>query len=272
MKFVRRRVQNTLVTVVLLALCFLWLEIVALSLNVQQYYSGWLLVVLFVLMLGFYLKKKFSSLRIGSSAKWAQFHYYSGILLFAVFLKHIEFSVPDGMIEQVLAALLALLTIGGLAGLLVNRLFAKRLAYSDEEVLFERIPAYRQQLQQRVEKTILEATERSGSSTLADYYLANLATFFSQPSHCWSHLLGRSFAAQKVRNELDQQMRYLGQEEADYALKLARFVDQKNNLDKHRALQGAMKYWGLAHLPVALMLSLFIVMHIVLVYAFRGAA
>ncbi|MEM7358523.1 MAG: hypothetical protein AAF431_05480 [Pseudomonadota bacterium] len=272
MTFAKRRLRNTMVTIGLVILSYQWLEIVALSLNIQQYYSGWLLVVLILLMLGLNLKKRFSQLGVGRTAGWAQFHYYSGILLFAVFLKHIEFALPDGLVEQVLAGLLALLTFGGLAGLLINRIFARRLAYSDEEILFERIPLYREQLQERVEALILEATEQSKSSTLADYYLLHLADFFARPGNTWSHLIGRSIPVQQIRQNLEQQMRYLAREEAAYALQLARLVEQKNNLDKHRALQGAMKYWGLAHLPVALVLSVFVIIHIVLVYAFRGAA
>ncbi len=75
-------------------------EIIDLSIQVQQYYSGWLMILLLIVLLSFYAKKKLSILPVGSSSTWAQLHYYTGLFLLIIYLKHIELSLPSGIIEK----------------------------------------------------------------------------------------------------------------------------------------------------------------------------
>ncbi len=272
MRFMRRRLRNTILLVIAIALTWYAFRIVALSLHTQQYYSGWLVAGLIVFLLSFYLKKKLSVLPLGSNAGWAQWHYYCGFFLIAAFAIHVEFSIPEGRVEQILGGLLALVVVVGVAGAIINRVFARRLAFLGEEIIFERIPEHTARLRERLERELAQSVEESRSSTLSDYYDERLAGYFSGNRDVASHLLGNRRPHLLRLNDLELQMRYLNQREAAFAMQLADYLEQKNTLDTHYALQGVLKYWGLLHAPIGVVLLLMVFVHIVLVYAFRGAA
>jgi hypothetical protein len=256
---------------ILISFCYVALEVVDRALYIQQFYSGWAMMAMMSVLLAFYLKKRLSILPIGSNASWAQLHYYVGLLLAAVFLMHIEFALPTGNIEIAMACLLLLVICTGVVGTLLNRVFARRLAFLPEEVIYERLGQHRQTIKNQAESIILGVVEKTSSSTLSDFYVEHLLGFFSAPKNFVSHVVGSDFALLHVQSKLEQQIRYLNADEAECAFQLQGLIKQKNTLDQHWALQGVLKYWGSLHMPVALMLIVLIFLHVVLVYAFRGA-
>jgi len=272
MKFMARRTRNFGLLAVAIGLAYIGLSIVDLSLNIQSFYSGWLLVSIIVVLMSFYLKKRLSVVPLGRNSVWAQWHYYLGLLLFAIFLKHLNFKFPDGNVELALTLFFLIVTGSGIVGGIINRVFARRLSFLDEEIIYERIPLYRQQLKAQVEKMLSEVVAKTGSTTLSDYYLNHLIFFFTKQQHFMSHILGGDYNHLRIQNKLEQQIRYLNSDEADCAFKLRALIEQKDILDRHSALQGVLKYWGVLHLPMALVLICLLFVHIVLVYAFRGAA
>ena len=271
MTFVARRVRNIIVLVIASALSVLGYQVLELSLLVQQYYTGWALVAVVVSLLLFGVKKRLSVLPLGSNASWAQWHYYSGAFLLVLFVLHVEFSIPDGFVELALTLNLLLVAVIGILGLFINRVYAKRLALLDEEIIYERITGLRSNLKQRVESALLDIVAKSKSSTLSSYYGDELANYFSGQKDFFTHLVGSSYQHQKRQSKLEHQLRYLNKDEADFVITLIEFVNQKNTLDKHAAMQSVLKFWGVLHAPIALIMTVFLVSHIVLVYAFRGA-
>lgn len=271
MTFLGRRFRNWCITLAVSAAALILFRVLDLSLLVQQYYSGWALVFVIMGLLFFGLKKKLSVLPLGSNASWAQWHYYNGVFLVVLFLIHIEFSVPNGRFELALTAVLLSVVSMGFIGLIMNRVYARRLAQLNEEIIYERIATLRNELKQRLESQLFKSVERSYSSTLTSYYLSDLAGYFSTRHDFLMHLLGSTYQHKKRRSNLELQLRYLNKDEADFAVSLLDFIDQKYTLDCHETLQGMMKYWGLFHGPFSLVMSLMIMFHVVLVYAFRGA-
>ena len=216
MNFVRRRLRNSVLLVLLCALALLAFQILDLSLLVQQYYSGWIMVFLILMLMAFGVKKRLSVVPLGSNASWAQFHYYAGQFLVFLFFIHIEFSLPNGIVEQALALLLLLTIVVGITGLIISRLYAKRLAHLDEEVIYERIDTLRIEVKRKLELQLLESVERSKSSTLSSYYLEHFASYFSKSQDRLAHLFGSTYPHRKRRADLEQQLRYLNKEEADF--------------------------------------------------------
>lgn len=272
MRILRRRIRNTVLLAIAVALTWYAFKIVALSLQVQQYYSGWLVAGLITFLLLFYVKKKLSTLPLGRNASWAQWHYYCGFFLIAAFGIHVEFSIPDGYVERILAGLLAIVVAVGIGGAIINRLFARRLAFLSEEIIYERIPDHLLTLRQKLESELSKTVEESDSTTLSNYYAEHLAGYFSGNRDRLAHIFGSRQPHLERLNDLELQMRYLNQREAAFAMDLADYLEQKNTLDTHHALQGALKFWGVLHAPVGFVLLFMVLVHIVLVYAFRGAA
>lgn len=268
MKFALRRVRNFSILALVAGLVFFSLNVIDYSLNIQQFYSGWLMVLLIIGLLSFYAKKRLSIIPLGRTSIWAQWHYYTGLLLLVVFAKHVDFSLPDGLVDVSLFVLFVVVVMSGVGGAIFNRLFAKRLAALDEEVIFERISQHRYALRCEAEKLLLDVVEKTDSDTLSRYYLEHLMAYFDRPKHIFSHLIGSAYATLRIQNSLQRQIRYLNGAEAECALSLQKLVDQKDILDRHLALQGFLKYWGVLHFPVSLCMSVLLILHIILVYAF----
>lgn len=270
MKFTHRRVRNFSILGIVAVIVFFVLNIIDYAFNAEQFYSGWLMFFLIVGLLSFYLKKRLSVVPLGTNAVWAQWHYYTGLLLLMVFVKHVDFSISDGMVEMSLFVLFITVVMSGVGGAIFNRVYAKRLAALGEEVIFERIPQHRQTLRSEVERLLLEVVSKTDSDTLSSYYLKHLMVYFDRPKHLFSHLIGSGYASLNVQNSLEQQMRYLNGAEAECALSLKKLIHQKDILDRHLALQGFLKYWGVLHFPVSLCMGSLMIWHIVLVYAFSS--
>jgi len=270
MKFLNRRVRNFVILGVVASLVLAGLTVIDYALDIQQFYSGWLMIALMASLLMFYAKKRLTILPIGKNAAWAQWHYYTGLLLLIVFAKHIDFSIPGGTVELSLFILFMIVVGSGAGGAFINRVYAKRLASLEEEVIFERIAQHRQELRVEVESLLLEVVEKTKSDTLSNYYLKHLTSFFDRPRHVFSHLIGSGYATLGIQNGLERQMRYLNSHEVECALALKKLIRKKDLLDRHFALQGFLKYWGVLHLPVAILMSCLVILHIVLVYAFKG--
>lgn len=270
MKFLNRRVRNFVILGVVASIVLFALTVIDYALDIQQFYSGWLMVALITSLLMFYVKKRLSILPLGKSANWAQWHYYTGLLLLIVFVKHVDFSIPSGTVELSLFILFAIVICTGAGGALFNRVYAKRLASLEEEVIFERITQHRQELKCEVESLLVDVVEKTKSDTLSKYYLKHLTCFFDRPRHVLSHLIGSGYATLGIQNGLERQMRYLNSHEVECALALKKLIRKKDLLDRHFALQGFLKYWGVLHLPIALLMSCLIILHVILVYAFKG--
>lgn len=271
MSFVSRRVRNFVLLAAATVLAYICLTIIDRALLVQQYYSGWLLVSVMLTFMLFYLKKRLPTLPIGLNSIWAQWHYYLGLFFILVFAFHVEFELPNGKFEIVMSILLLIVSGSGIAGTMINRSFAKRLSYLPEEILYERIPHYRHLLQEQAENLIEDVVEKTNSTTLRKYYQTQLHGYFVNYV-LLPHIIGSQYPFLKARNKLDQQMRYLNEDEAATALELQALLEKKYTLDRSYALQWVLKHWGILHMPVGLMLLCCIVLHILLVYAFRGAA
>ena len=268
MKFVHRRIRNFTILGIVSVIIFFTLNVIDYSLNAQPFYSGWLLFVLIIGLLCFYIKKRLSVISLGTNALWAQWHYYVGLLVLMLFIKHVNFSLPDGIIEIGLFVSFIVVVMSGVGGAILNRVYAKRLAALDEEVIFERIPQHRQKLRLEAEQLLLDVVNKTDSDTLSTYYLDHLLGYFDQPRHIFSHLIGTGYATMHVQNGLERQVRYLNSVEAQCVSSLKKLIHKKDILDRHLALQGFLKYWGVMHFPVSICMSCLIILHITLVYAF----
>src|SRR5438874_7503706 len=135
-----------------------------------SFLSGWILFAL-ILALTFYSgRKKLPFIPLLSSEAWLQFHIYAGLLTGLLFAIHVNYRVPTGWFEGILAWLYALVMLSGLFGLFLSRTIPQRLTTRGGEVLFERIPAIRRQLQERAEALALKSIPEVKFTTIADFY------------------------------------------------------------------------------------------------------
>ena len=237
-----------------------------------SFLTGWILFAL-ILALAFYNgRKKLPFLPLLSSEAWLQFHIYAGLLTGVLFAVHISYRIPTGWFQVTLAWLYVLVMLSGFFGLFVSRALPKRLTARGGEVLFERIPAIRRELQDRAEALALKSIPEAKSATIADFYSRELKDFFASRQNFGLHLLEVSSPLNRILNRIKDLNRYLNEKECAILKEIADLVRQKDGLDYHYALQLVLKTWLFVHIPLTYSLLLFTLVHIVLVFAFSGGA
>ena len=217
-------------------------------------------------------RKKLPFLPLVSSRAWLQLHIYLGLFTGLVFLMHMRWHWPQGWFEMLLALLFVGVTLSGVFGWWLSRTLPKRLTTAGGEVPFERIPVIRRSLQLQAEKLVVAGVVPANSSTLADFYAARLADFFSRPANFQSHLVGSRRPLNYLLGQMAEVDRFINASEKKTVAELTELVRQKDMLDFHRSAQLVMKGWLLVHIPLTYGLLVFSVAHVVIIYAFSGGA
>ena len=236
----------------------------------SSFFTGYIFLgsLFFLTMLG--MRKRLSFLpKIGSASFWMQLHIYVGLSTFAIFGMHVKWRIPDGGLEIFLTALYFFVAFSGVYGMYVTRILPRRLTALNEEVIYERIPAFRQKLAQQARSIVLEACE--SSEVLAKFYANRLIYFFERPRSFAYNVSPSGGRRRQLVGEIEALDRFLGEDQRTASRKLAVLVRQKDDLDFHRAIQGRLKIWLFAHIGVTYSLLIVAVVHGVMAHAFSGA-
>jgi hypothetical protein len=236
------------------------------------YLTGWVLLGLMLYLTLYNSRKKLPFLPLVSSRTWLQLHIYLGLFTGLVFLMHMRWHWPQGGFEILLALLFVGVTLSGIFGWWLSRTLPKRLTTAGGEVPFERIPVIRRSLQLQAEKLVVSGVVPANSSTLADFYAARLAGFFSGPANFQSHLFGSSRPLNYLLGQMAEVDRFINAAEKKTVAELTELVRQKDMLDFHRSAQLVMKGWLFVHIPLTYGLLVFSIAHVVIIYAFSGGA
>ena len=230
--------------------------------------TGWLLVAVMVFLSLFNVRKKFSMLPLGNAKTWLKLHVSGGILALFFFWIHTGSLWPLGRYEQILALLFYLITVNGIVGYILQKIYPGHLTQTGLEVIYERIPAEIAEIRERAEALVLECTQVTGVETLARYYLETLDWFFRRPRFFATHMVGRQRARHWLRQRFAVVRRYLNDAENSYMMKLQVLAETKNKIDVHYTLQTILKYWLLVHVPLTAAVLVFVIWHILLVHAY----
>lgn len=233
-------------------------------------YTGWTLFILMIFMASYNIRKKLTFLPLGSSSFWLQLHIYGGFYCCLVFLFHIDFRRPTGHLEVTMTILFSLIFLSGVLGLIISRIFPRRLSAKSEEFIFERIPQYRKTVRDKAEKLILDSIPETDSELIARFYKKDIAGFMAQPKYFIYHFWGSQRPLVKILRKLESLSRYLNEKEKKYCEQLRELIVKKYDLDYSLCLQGCLKYWLFIHIPLTYSLMIFVILHVILVYAYTG--
>ncbi len=229
--------------------------------------------VLLGLMLGLVLlrgRKVLSMVPLGRAAFWLRLHVVGGFLAVVVFWLHTGALWPMGRYEQVLAGLFYFVSASGIFGYLVQRAYPSRLTQTGHEIIYERIPAAIAELRAAAEDVILECGEKTGSDTLAKYYVETFEWFFHQPRFFASNAVGAARGAHWTRHHCGTVGRYLSSAEEPYLDKLVDLLAAKVVIDTHYAAQRIMKTWLWGHVPASMALIVLAIWHFLAVNAYAS--
>jgi hypothetical protein len=163
-----------------------------------------------------------------------------------------------------------IIAVSGVAGLMISRVFAKRLATRGEEVIHERIPVFLKRLRDECDAYIEQSVAELRSTTVADFYTSRVRPFIDRPRNLAEHIFGWNRARYTMRGDFDLVRRYLSRDEEKALDWLFQRVHEKDQLDYAYALQATLKGWLFFHVPLTYSLLLLALFHVMLVYAFSG--
>ncbi|HKI96064.1 MAG TPA: hypothetical protein VJ992_12330 [Gemmatimonadales bacterium] len=239
----------------------------AYSLRTASYLTGWTLFAVMIWLALLNARKKINTVPIGRATLWVDVHVWLGVLAVAIFAVHVHFREPKGWVEGALAVVFGIAVVSGIVGIFLSRTVPRRLRTRGEQVIFERQPIFRRRLREELDGVVAGVTS---SESLSDFYARRLIPFFAEPRNLWHHLLQSRTPAHALLTELDGLGRYLDENERAAQQTIAELIRVKDDLDYHYAHQTALKYWLFVHIPVAYTLLVLAIVHVTLVYTYRG--
>jgi hypothetical protein len=241
------------------------------NIGYTSHFSGWTLLALIVFLALYNVRKTVPFLPLGSSSAWLQLHIYVGLLTGTLFAVHVDFSVPDGIFECLLTLIYLSVLLSGLIGLYMTRSFPARLTMLGNEVIFEQIPVVRRELQDRVEALVVIENSDHEKTAIAHFYRHQIRPFLLTHHDLATQLTrGTSARWHQLSRAIEDQNRYLDQEERRLMDEVREHVRRKFQLDTQYALQGALKVWLFFHIPAVWALLIFAFFHSILVHAWSG--
>jgi hypothetical protein len=244
--------------------------VLSVSLRQAAIYSGFLLLTLVLGLTLFNSRKKLPFLPLARASTWLQIHIYAGFFCAFIFLLHVRFSPPHGPLETLLALVFCVVILSGFFGIFISRFFPSRMALSGEPLIYERIPAYRREIQQNVEALIRRAETETQSSTLADFYLSQLRPFFHRLPSALEALGGMDRRSGRLLKELTALNRYLNDAEKAIAAEMRDWIQTAQNLHYQYAAQRLLKLWLFVHIPFTYSLILIALVHAALALIYAG--
>jgi hypothetical protein len=267
-RFTARRCRNLAILVVAAVACVLLDQLLGLSLRDATSISGMCLLAMVVFLTLYNAMKKMPYFPLGRASTWLQLHIYVALLSIVIFGLHVGLRVPGGVFNSVLAALYLAVALSGVFGLIVSRLFARRLTARGEEILFDRIGRKLGMLRRAAEHVVQRCLKETHSTLLPEFYTARLEPFFARHRNLGRHLVLSTRPQQAILTELDAQSRYLDDEESKYLAEIALLVEQKDDLDYQYVHHATLKYWLFVHVPLTYALLVFAALHLLLVFAY----
>lgn len=223
--------------------------------------TGYTLFVLLLLLGLFNARKRLSMVPVGRASVWLAFHVVAGVLAVAMFWLHTGTIWPAGLYEQVLAGLFYLVSLSGIIGYGLSRMLPRRLAQTEIEIIFERIPAELAEIREKpAQRPDIMLRDR-----VAACFLGTLSWFFARPRFRISHIVGGDAAGHWLRGPGSAVRRYLNDPEQVYFNQIIDLAELKCLIDRHYSCQELLKKWLLVHVPLAMAVILVAVWHLILV-------
>ncbi|NOZ41104.1 MAG: hypothetical protein GXP24_12895 [Planctomycetes bacterium] len=270
--FIKRRLRNTALTVAALGGFVAWKLWRESGLCATSFDTGYALLAAILFLALYNFRKKLPVLPWTTSAGWLQLHLYVGLSTAVLLGLHIDWRVPNGILETILAALYLATFASGLIGIYWTRTLPRKLARVSEEVIFERIPLLRSQVRDRAERAVLEAVRSSGATTLGEFYSDRLHDFFQRSRGLRFFLRPNNRLRRQLLAELTEVNRYLSEPERKTCEQLFALIRRRDDLDYHAALQWRLKAWLFLHIGLTYPLVAVASVHGLLAHLFDGGA
>lgn len=249
-------------------LVWVWIVQIESNLNYSEFVSGGALFVIILFLSLFNARKRLPFLPLAPAHRWFLLHTVGGFLALFLFWLHTGVFWPRGLYVQVLAFLFYGVTLSGILGLIMEKVYPNLLTRVGLECIYERIPRDLAEIRNKAETLVLDCTEKTGSDTLAQHYFETLGWFFQRPRFFLNHAFGGQNAQTWVRQQCFILERFLNEKERDYLDQIFILADTKRKIDFHYSVQTLLKGWLLVHVPLAAAVLAMVVWHLIVIQVF----
>jgi hypothetical protein len=195
---------------------------------------------------------------LGPASVWLRWHLYGGLLFELLVLMHTRFRMPVGALNLLLWAFALWLTISGLLGVWIQRWIPRAIASGlANEVHYDRIPELVRRLASNAEAFVASCSE-----PIQSFYQTNLAAIFASPQPSLTYYADVTGGRHSRQKQFQYLARALGGEERTKLDRLERMFQAKLELDAHYSLQRALRWWLVAHVPIAVILVMVVTIHV----------
>lgn len=206
--------------------------------------------------------KTSSKMKLGSSYSWLQFHLYGGALSLLFMFMHINFQFPQGAFNWWLWGLTVWVVLSGIVGVVLQKWLPRLMSSAlTLEVRYDRIPELVAELSEKA-----RAVAASASEPIQDFYNRTMAADMEKPVVRPSFFIDITGGVQARIRQMDYLKQFLSPEEKDKLEKLEMLFRTKLECDAHYTLQKPLRVWLVTHLPVSIVLLVFLVIHLFIVY------
>lgn len=210
------------------------------------------------------LRRRLRARPFKTAQNWLQVHVYGGILMGLFVLIHAGFRWPAGAFGWCLLGLSGVTTVSGLVGVFLQKTVPVRLTSGlGVEAIYERIPELTGRLRTEAEQMVGQASE-----PLRNLYESHVRAALARPVLSWSYLLDIRSNRDRLAATFDGLRPFLPDPDQERAARLRAMVLRKCELEAHYTLQTALRIWVLVHVPVAMLLTAFVIAHIAAVWRF----
>jgi hypothetical protein len=259
----------TIFNLLLLLILLQWLDLQHRNLENPQYILGWTLLGLTVFMSFYSLRKKLSTLPLGSNSTWYLLHLIIGVWCFILFGLHTRWTIPENLINFALWLGYITILISGIVGYLLNKFLAPVVSSHGERLIFNRIPQFINRNREEATKVIQEAASSEFGKPLFDYYTKGLKDVFYHNGHLWHRIIGHKRRLQRILIQLEDIERYLDAENTQRMIQLKELVKQKFLLSWQYSTLSILRNWTVLHVPIIWFTMIVLMVHIISQYAFQ---
>lgn len=248
------------IIVLLVALFALGAEVYALQLRDVSFFTGWSLISFAAIMaLGLIMQHARSSSSPSGRQFYRNLHLVLGWVMLCLFFLHIDFQIPTGLLEWIIAIMFSLICVSGIFGTMVE----KRLSRQEGA---QNMPQFRQTCLVEAQQIALKSAEQTGDDQLAQFYQNTIEPYFK-------HVPSLSFSRQKQKRQIlkvIQEQKQLSDEHRQSLTQLRALIQKKFKVEEQYATSSTISKWLIVHKSTTYALIVLVLLHIVLVHTFTG--
>jgi len=235
----------------------------------EKWITGFLMVALVFICVGYKLKKKLSPFVVlGNSKNWRYFHIYAGIGVFIILVFHVNFHLPVGFFSNILFYVVVGFIGFSLVGLFLQKWIPLKLTSLDRDVVFEKIPFIVDQLRERVYSLLFSFKNTNGepaSPTLSGFCEKEVFPFLNGPSsHKPLFFFGPTTSSGNLM-KLYTVATFLNTKEKQLLEEIRSICLEKNQLDIHYSLQWMWRIWLWLHIVFSSLLIILVSYHVMFI-------